>query len=74
MIRDALCAEFYLNYKLEDGKGEIGGIPHLDYTLDEYLHDIAGNDEEYRDSLRWSLAKVNQTLENSGIAPIKSAL
>lgn len=41
-----LKAKDFLNYELEDGYGDGGGISHPHYTLEEYLWDIAGNKED----------------------------
>lgn len=72
--------DFYfdiLEFPLKDDNSETGGIPHSEYTLDEYLYESLydGNDDSYNEKVskilnQSDLHNLNQQLKQSGIKPI----
>ena len=72
--------DFYfdiLEFPLKDDTSESGGIPHTEYTLDEYLNEsfYDGNDDLYNEKIskilnQKDLHDLNQKLKQSGIKPI----
>ena len=72
--------DFYfdiLEFPLKDDPSETGGIPHSEYTLDEYLHEChyEGNNDLYNEKIskilnQKDLHDLNQKLKQSGIKPI----
>lgn len=65
------AAKDFLNQELKDGYGESGGISYQGYTLDDYLHEISNNEEEYQEYLKMDMYDINNMLvTESGIAAI----
>lgn len=72
--------DFYfdiLEFSLKDDTSESGGIPHSEYTLDEYLHEYLYdvNENLYNEKIskilnQKDLHDLNQELKQSGIKPI----
>jgi hypothetical protein len=72
--------DFYfdiLEFPLKDDASESGGIPHTEYTLDEYLNEsfYDGNNDLYNEKIskilnQKDLHDLNQKLKQSGIKPI----
>lgn len=72
--------DFYfdiLEFSLKNDNSQSGGIPHSEYTLDEYLHEsfYDGNDDLYNEKVskilnQNDLHDLNQQLKQSGIKPI----
>lgn len=64
-------AKDFLDTKLKDGYGDFGGIPYDGYTLDEYLHDIAKDDNDYEELKETDIYDINTILViESGIQAI----
>ena len=78
--------DFYFNileFPLKDDNSETGGIPHSEYTLDEYLHESLydGNNDLYNEKIskilnQPNLHDLNQQLKQSGIKtiPVRSKI
>lgn len=66
-----LKAKDFLDYELQDGYGDEGGIPHDHYTLEEYLGEISEDETDYEDLLDLDMYELNKILvTESCIAPI----
>ena len=62
-------AKDFLNYELQDGPGETGGISFRGETLENFLNEVFP-DENIEDM---DMKKVNEALESCGIEPIKES-
>ena len=64
-------AKDFLDYELKDGYGDGGGIPHEHYTLEDYLEEIAEDEDDYDELVETDIYEINNILViESGIAPI----
>jgi hypothetical protein len=70
----------FLNYQLSDDNTAEGGIGKSVYTLDDYVSEIAGyNDDDgeevtYEDLLNFVIKDINPFLKDSGILPVEMPL
>ncbi|MCR5201893.1 MAG: hypothetical protein K6D02_02190 [Lachnospiraceae bacterium] len=62
-----------LNFELQDDENEYGGIPYANYTVNDYIHDIASDENDVNRIKSLSIVEFNDILTktDSGINVIK---